>query len=101
MRELDRSLLEHKQQLASLNDELSQCKEMIGQKTAEERQLQARINSQAEERDRAQQQVHQLSKQVLTTSFSIRVFFSLHFNFIFVSNQIFVFKIKSSAFQQL
>ncbi|XP_073992313.1 ciliary rootlet coiled-coil, rootletin isoform X3 [Rhodnius prolixus] len=65
VRELDRSLLEHKQQLASLNDELSQCKEMIGQKTAEERQLQARINSQAEERDRAQQQVHQLSKQVL------------------------------------
>ncbi|KAF6213862.1 hypothetical protein GE061_011587 [Apolygus lucorum] len=65
VRELDRNLIESKQQAGGTGEELTKAKDLINQKISDERQLQARIASLQEERDRAQHQAHQLSKQVL------------------------------------
>jgi chromosome segregation ATPase len=64
LRDLDRGNMEAKQQINALTEDLTKAKDAINQKIAEEKQLQARMNSQSDERDRAQQQINQLGKQV-------------------------------------
>ena len=64
LRDMDRGGMESKQQINALNEEIAKAKDIINQKIAEEKQFQARINSQSDERDRAQQQINQLGKQV-------------------------------------
>lgn len=61
---MDRSLMEAKQESGGLSGELEKARTEIETKRSEARQLEARIASVIEERDRAQQHQHQLSKQV-------------------------------------
>lgn len=64
MREMDRNLMEAKQDSGGLTGELEKTKSEIEAKKAEVRQLEARVASVIEERDRAQHQQHHLTKQV-------------------------------------
>ncbi|XP_014271469.1 rootletin isoform X1 [Halyomorpha halys] len=64
MRDMDRSLMEAKQESGGLSGELEKARTEIEAKRSEARQLEARIASVMEERDRAQQHQHQLSKQI-------------------------------------
>lgn len=64
MREMDKNLMEAKQDSGGLSGELDKTKGEVEVKRAEVRQLEARVASVIEERDRAQQHQHHLSKQV-------------------------------------
>lgn len=65
MRDMDRSLMEAKQDSGGLSGELEKAKTEIETKRNEARQLEARIACIIEERDRAQQHQQHLSKQVI------------------------------------
>lgn len=60
--EKDHIEAEHKSQ--SINDELQRIQASSNQQQAEEKELQARLLNEVEDRERAQQEIHQLKKQV-------------------------------------
>jgi rootletin len=63
VRDLERQQLQVSHQLQSSQEELQRSQANNSQKNAEEKELQARIATEIEERERAQQELHQLKKQ--------------------------------------
>lgn len=64
LRDVERQQLQTSQQLQSTHDELSRARNDNNVRLNEERELQARLTTEIEERERAQQEAHQLRKQV-------------------------------------
>lgn len=63
--ELDKTRLQLETKLHTLEDELQKQRASSAQQLAEEKELQARLLNEVEERERAHQESHQLKKQVL------------------------------------
>jgi rootletin len=63
VRDLERQQLQVSHQLQSAQEELQRSQANNSQKNAEEKELQARLATEIEERERAQQELHQLKKQ--------------------------------------
>jgi septal ring factor EnvC (AmiA/AmiB activator) len=64
VRDLERQQLETSHQLQSAQEELQRSHAATAQIQNEEKELQARLITETEERERAQQELHQLKKQV-------------------------------------
>lgn len=64
VRDMERDALQLQQQLRFTQDELQKCHENNAQAQNEEKELQARLANEIEERERIQLQLHQVKKQV-------------------------------------
>lgn len=64
VRDLERQQLQTSHQLQSVHEELQRSHASNAQIQNEEKELQARLSTETEERERAQQELHQLKKQV-------------------------------------
>lgn len=64
VRDMEREALQLQQQLRFTQDELQKCHENNAQAQNEEKELQARLANEIEERERIQLQLHQVKKQV-------------------------------------
>jgi regulator of replication initiation timing len=64
VRDLERQQLQTSHQLQSAHEELQRSHATSAQIQSEEKELQARLTTEIEERERAQQELHQLKKQV-------------------------------------
>jgi len=76
VRDMEREALQMQQQLRFTQDELQKCHENNAQAQNEEKELQARLANEIEERERIQLQLHQVRKQVKKCASSS---FFLHF----------------------
>ncbi|XP_072755819.1 uncharacterized protein Root [Anoplolepis gracilipes] len=73
VRDLEREALQLQQQLRFTQDELQKCHENNSQAQNEEKELQARLANEIEERERIQLQLHQVKKQVVDLDNSLEV----------------------------
>ncbi|GAB1869589.1 Rootletin [Camponotus japonicus] len=73
VRDLERDALQLQQQLRFTQDELQKCHENNSQAQNEEKELQARLANEIEERERIQLQLHQVKKQVVDLDNSLEV----------------------------
>ncbi|KAL6443577.1 hypothetical protein ACFW04_001609 [Cataglyphis niger] len=73
VRDLERDALQLQQQLRFTQDELQKCHENNSQTQNEEKELQARLANEIEERERIQLQLHQVKKQVVDLDNSLEV----------------------------
>lgn len=64
LRDMERELLQLQKQLCFTQDELQKSHENNAQAQSDEKELQARLTNETEERERLQLQLHQLKKQV-------------------------------------
>lgn len=65
MRDLEKEQLQTQHRASKLQEDLHRAQASGNQQQAEERELQARLLNEVEERDRAHQEIHILRKQVL------------------------------------
>lgn len=63
-REYEKQMAQSGQHNQTLQEELTRANNNLAQRQNEEKDLQARLNNEIEERERAQQESHQLRKQV-------------------------------------
>ncbi|XP_020278588.1 rootletin isoform X2 [Pseudomyrmex gracilis] len=73
VRDMERDVLQLQQQLRFTQDELHKCHENNAQAQNEEKELQARLANEIEERERIQLQLHQVKKQVVDLDNSLEV----------------------------
>ncbi|XP_077281306.1 ciliary rootlet coiled-coil, rootletin isoform X2 [Temnothorax americanus] len=73
VRDMERDALQLQQQLRFTQDELQKCHENNAQAQNEEKELQARLANEIEERERIQLQLHQVKKQVIDLDNSLEV----------------------------
>ncbi|KAL0100440.1 hypothetical protein PUN28_019642 [Cardiocondyla obscurior] len=73
VRDMEREALQLQQQLRFTQDELHKCHENNAQAQNEEKELQARLANEIEERERIQLQLHQVKKQVIDLDNSLEV----------------------------
>lgn len=64
MRDLEKEQLQTEHRASNLQDELQRAQTSGTQQQAEEKELQARLLNEVEERERAHQEIHNLRKQV-------------------------------------
>lgn len=64
IRDLEKDLLQSEHKSQSVHEELQRSQASNSQQQVEEKELQARLLNEVEERERAHQEVHQLRKQV-------------------------------------
>ena len=64
LREQERQNLQTTQQLQTLQEDLARTQNASSTLQSEDKERQARLSSEIEERERAQQELHQLKKQV-------------------------------------
>lgn len=72
IREQERQHLQTTQQLQSLQDDLGRAQNASSTLQSEDKERQARLSSEIEERERAQQELHQLKKQVIAEQECLR-----------------------------
>ncbi|XP_012540791.1 rootletin [Monomorium pharaonis] len=73
VRDMEREAMQLQQQLRFTQDELQKCHENNAQAQNEEKELQARLANEIEERERIQLQLHQVKKQVIDLDNSLEV----------------------------
>lgn len=64
IRDVEKEQMEAEHKAQSLREELQRAQNASSQQQAEEKELQARLLNEVEERERLHQEVHQLKKQV-------------------------------------
>lgn len=64
IRDVEKDQLHTEHKLQSIQEELQRTQSASTQQQAEEKELQARLLNETEERERTQQELHQLKKQV-------------------------------------
>lgn len=64
IRDLEKDQLETEHKAQSIHDQLQRSQAASSQQQVEEKELQARLLNEVEERERAHQEIHQLRKQV-------------------------------------
>lgn len=74
VREQERNLVQTSQKLTRVQEELGRAQNASSSLQSEDKERQARLSSEIEEREKAQQELHQLKKQVT----SRRFFFPCH-----------------------
>ncbi|KAK2575631.1 hypothetical protein KPH14_011894 [Odynerus spinipes] len=73
LRDMERDLLQIQQQLRLTQDELQKANENNAQTQNNEKELQARLANETEERERLQLQLHQIKKQIMDLDNSLEV----------------------------
>lgn len=84
IRDLEKEQLQAEHKAQSIYEELQRAQASNTQQQAEEKELQARLLNEVEERERAHQEIHQLKKQV--SEQSQNNVGSLFFNFLITSS---------------
>lgn len=74
LREQERQNLQTTQQLQTLQEDLARTQNASSTLQSEDKERQARLSSEIEERERAQQELHQLKKQVCSLAIDAAIF---------------------------